>query len=78
MDPQQCSKLQDVYTVGLNAGANTIMLLSDDYLPHTGKSRYHYSLYTLEDKDHFVNLQNAQAHLINKLKQLNLDWKWFH
>jgi hypothetical protein len=67
--PQSFKMLQDVYTVGLDAGANTMMLLSDDYLPHTGKSRYHYSLYTLEDKNRFVNLQNAQAHLINKLKQ---------
>ena len=61
--------LQDVYKVGLEAGADTVMLLSDDFVPYTGKNRYNYALYTLEDKKRFVNLQNAQAHLINKLKQ---------
>jgi hypothetical protein len=61
--------LQDVYRVGLEAGADTMMLLSDDFVPYTGRNRYNYSLYTAEDKKRFVNLQNAQAHLINKLKQ---------
>jgi hypothetical protein len=67
--PQSFKMLKDIYKVGLEAGADTIMLLSDDFVPHTGKNRYHHSLYTLEDKNQFVNLQNAQAHLINKLKQ---------
>jgi len=67
--PKSFKMLQDVYKIGLEAGADTIMLLSDDYLPHTGKNPFHYSLYTLDDKNQFVNLQNAQAHLINKLKQ---------
>ena len=67
--PESFKMLQDVYKVGLEAGADTIMLLSDDFVPYTGKNRHHYSLYTLEDKNHFVNLQNAQAHLIKKLKQ---------
>jgi len=38
------------------------------FLPHTGKNRQNYSLYTVEDKKRFVNLQNAQAHIINALK----------
>ena len=67
--PESFKMLQDVYKIGLEAGADTIMLLSDDYLPHTGKNPFHYSLYTLEDMNQFLNLQNAQAHLINKLKQ---------
>ena len=45
------------------------MLLSDDSVPHTGRNRQNYSLYTAEDKARFVTLQNAQAHIINKLKQ---------
>jgi len=61
--------LQDAYRVGLEAGADTMMLLSDDFVPYTGRNRYNYSLYTAEDKKRFVNLQNAQAHLINKLNQ---------
>ena len=67
--PQSFKMLQDVYKVGLKAGADTMMLLSDDFVPHTGENRQNYALYTLEDKNQFVNLQNAQAHLINKLKQ---------
>ena len=73
--PKSFKMLQDVYRVGLEAGADTIMLLSDDYLPYTGKNPFHYSLYTLEDKNQFVNLQNAQAYLINQLKQwLDTDY----
>ena len=68
-NPQSFEMLQDVYKVGLEAGADTMMLLSDDFVPYTGNNRHNYALYTAEDKKHFVNLQNAQAHLINKLKQ---------
>ena len=67
--PGSFKMLQDVYRIGLEAGADTMMLLSDDFVPHTGNKRQNYALYTLEDKHQFVNLQNAQAHLINKLKQ---------
>jgi beta-N-acetylglucosaminidase len=67
--PQSFRMLQDVFKMGLDAGADTMMLLSDDYVPYSGKNRYNYSLYTSEDKKKFVNLQNAQAHLINKLQQ---------
>ena len=60
--------LKDVYQIGLEAGAETIMLLSDDFVPHVGNNRQNYSLYTPDDKKRFVNLQNAQAHTINDLK----------
>jgi len=67
--PQSFKMLQDVFKVGLDAGADTMMLLSDDFVPYIGKNRYNYSLYTSEDRKKFVNLQNAQAHLINNLQQ---------
>ena len=67
--PQSFEMLKNVYKIGLEAGADTMMLLSDDFVPHTGRNRQDYALYTLEDKHQFVNLQNAQAHLINNLKQ---------
>jgi hypothetical protein len=60
--------LQDVFRLGLDAGAATIMLLADDFVPHEGRNRASYSLYTLEDRKRFVNLQNAQAFVINRLK----------
>ena len=67
--PQGLAILKKIYRPALNAGAETIMLLADDHVPHTGRNRQNYSLYTAEDKARFVTLQNAQAHVINYLKQ---------
>jgi hypothetical protein len=67
--PQSLTQLREFLKIGLDAGADTVMLLADDFVPHTGKNRQNYSLYTIEDKKRFVNLQNAQAHVINRLKQ---------
>ena len=60
--------LQHVFKLGLEAGAGTIMLLADDYVPHEGRNRMNFSLYVPEDRKRFVNLQTAQAHVINRLK----------
>ena len=60
--------LQHVFKLGLEAGAGTIMLLADDFVPHEGRNRMNFSLYAPEDRQRFVNLQNAQAHVINRLK----------
>jgi hypothetical protein len=60
--------LQQVFKLGLDAGAGAIMLLADDFVPHEGRNRKNFSLYTPEDRKHFVNLQNAQSFLINQLK----------
>ncbi len=60
--------LRRVFKLGLEAGAGTIMLLADDFVPHEGRNRMNFSLYTPEDREHFVNLQNAQAYVINRLK----------
>jgi len=67
--PQSLAMLKNVYKFALDAGADTIMLLADDSVPHTGTNPQNYSLYTAEDKNRFVNLQNAQAYVINQLKQ---------
>jgi hypothetical protein len=67
--PQSLAMLKKLYEPALNAGAETIMLLADDSVPHTGRNRQNYSLFTVEDKARFVSLQNAQAHVINELKQ---------
>ncbi len=68
-DPQSVAMLQNVFEIGLAAGAGTIMLHADDHVPHKGKNPKIYSLYTKEDENRFINLQNAQAHVINRLKQ---------
>ena len=60
--------LQRVFRLGLDAGAGTIMLLSDDFVPHEGRNRKNFSLYTPEDRKRFVNLQNAQSYVINRLR----------
>jgi hypothetical protein len=60
--------LQAIFGLGLNAGADTIMLLADDFVPHEGRNRKNFSLYTPEDRRRFVNLQTAQAYVINRLK----------
>jgi len=67
--PQSLAMIKKLYRLALNAGAETIMLRADDFIPHTGRNRQNYSLYTIEDKERFVTLQNAQAHVLNELKQ---------
>jgi hypothetical protein len=67
--PESFNLLKDFLKIGLEAGADTVMLLADDYVPHSDKNRQNYSLFTAEDKRRFVNLQNAQAYVINNLKQ---------
>jgi hypothetical protein len=67
--PESLSRLKGVFKVGLDAGADTVMLLSDDFVPHEGHNRKNYTLYTPEDKAQFISLQTAQAHVINSLKQ---------
>ncbi len=67
-DAESQATLQAVFKLGLDAGAGTVMLLADDYVPHEGRNRKNFSLYTPEDRARFVNLQNAQAHVIKRLK----------
>ena len=67
--PESLTTLKAIYRIGLEAGADTLMLLADDFLPHTGANPRNYTLYTEEDRKRFVNLQNAHAHIINSLKE---------
>ncbi|MFZ0612805.1 MAG: beta-N-acetylglucosaminidase domain-containing protein [Desulfobacterales bacterium] len=67
--PESIDLLKGFYKIGLDAGAETIMLQADDSVPHAGANRKNYALYTAEDRNRFFNLQTAQAHVINTLKQ---------
>ncbi len=67
-DEGSWERLQSAFRVGLDAGARTVMLLADDFVPHEGRNRYHFSLYTPEERRRFVNLQSAQAAVINRLR----------
>jgi len=74
-DPYSLNVLKNVFKPALDSGASCIMLMADDYVPHIGDSPKNYSLYTKEDKDRFVNLQSAQAYVINDLyKWLESDY----
>jgi len=66
-DPESLKKLKSVYQLGLLYGAKTLMLMADDFVPHEGDYRKLYALYTPEDKKRFVNLQNAQAYMVNEI-----------
>ncbi len=68
-DPKSMEMLKKHCRPALNAGASTLMLLADDYVPHAGRNRQNYALFTEKDKKRFVSLQNAQAYVINQLKQ---------
>jgi hypothetical protein len=73
--PQSLLLLKNFLKIGLEAGADTVMLLADDFVPHTGKNRQNYSLYAAADERRFINLQNAQAFIIKGLKQwLDTDY----
>ncbi len=67
-DQKSLVMLKNVIEIGLAAGAGTVMLHADDHVPHKGTNRKIYSLYSEEDERRFTNLQNAQAHVINRLK----------
>lgn len=68
-DPESMKKLKDAFRRGLDAGATTLLLMADDFLPHEKGSRKLYTLYTEEDKKAFGNLQHAHAFVINSLYQ---------
>ncbi len=68
-DPESMEILKEAFRRGLDAGATTIMLMADDFVPHDNGSRKLYTLYTEEDKNRFENLQHAHAYMINTLYQ---------
>jgi hypothetical protein len=68
-NPQSLDMLKEAFRIGLEAGADTVMLRADDYVPHVGENRNNFSLYTEQDRARFVNLQNGHAYIINNLKR---------
>lgn len=61
------TNLKNVYKISLDAGAKTIMLMADDFIPHAGDNRKNYILYSDEDMLRFGDLQKAHSFLINEL-----------
>jgi hypothetical protein len=66
-NPVHIQQLKNLFKIGLDAGAKTIMLATDDFVPHQGHNPKRYSLYAESDKKRFINLQNAHAHVISTL-----------
>jgi hypothetical protein len=66
--PDGFDKILNVISPALDAGAKTVMLCADDYVPHLGKPRGEYTLFNPVDEAQFTNLANAQNELLNKLK----------
>ncbi len=71
--PEDMEKLKDRIRYYFDCGATCLMLLADDFVPHEEDYRKIYSLWTQEDKDKFVNLQNAHAYMINEVYTMLKD-----
>ncbi len=66
-DEKAMNALKANIKVGMEAGAKTLMLMADDFVPHETDYRKIYSLWNDKDKQKFTNLQNAQAFMINSI-----------
>lgn len=62
-------KVTDLLRIPLDAGAKTVELCSDDFVPHTNIIRGEYSLFTDADRRQFTNLAAAQAFLVNRTRK---------
>jgi hypothetical protein len=62
-------KIKGVLKPVLDAGVKTVMLCSDDFVPHSGIIRGEYTLFTKSDEEQFTNLAAAQSYLANRTKK---------
>ena len=68
--PEDIEKLKERIRFLCECGAECLMLLSDDFVPHEEDHRMLYSLWNQEDRDEFTNLQNAHAYMINEIHSM--------
>jgi hypothetical protein len=61
------SKLRTRFIVGLEAGATTLVLCTNDHLPYKGGHSLNFSLYAERDRKKYINLQQAHIELIQLL-----------
>ncbi len=66
---EDLQKILDIIEIALDNGAETIMLCADDFVPHKGKSRGLYTLFTDKDKKTFYNIAHAQNYMIDFIKK---------
>ncbi len=63
------SKLRTRFIVGLEAGATTLVLCTNDHLPYKGGHSLNFSLYAERDRKKYINLQQAHIELIRLLTE---------
>jgi hypothetical protein len=61
------SKLYRWFQAGLEAGASTLVLCTNDHLPYEGGHPLNYALYAERDRKTYINLQQAHFELIRSL-----------
>lgn len=61
------SKLRAWIRAGLEAGASTLVLCTNDYLPYEEGHPLNFCLYAERDRDVYINLQQAHLELIRSL-----------
>ncbi len=61
------SKLRTRFIAGLEAGATTLVLCTNDHLPYKGGHSLNFSLYAERDRKKYINLQQAHIELIQLL-----------
>ncbi|MEO6838776.1 MAG: beta-N-acetylglucosaminidase domain-containing protein, partial [Ginsengibacter sp.] len=62
-------KIKNVLKPVLDAGVKTVMLCSDDFVPHSGIIRGEYTLFTKSDEEEFTNLAAAQSFLVDRTRK---------
>lgn len=63
------SKLRTRFRMGLDAGASTLVLCTNDYLPYKGGHSLNFSLYAKRDLKKYINLQQAHIELIQLMTE---------
>ncbi len=67
-NPKDIDKMYAVIETALKNGSRTLMVCADDFVPHAGKARGEYTLFTDADKKAYYNMAHAQNDMMNKLK----------
>jgi hypothetical protein len=62
-------KIKGVLEPALDAGVKTVMLCSDDFVPHSSIIRGEYTLFTKSDEEKFTNLAAAQSFLVDRTRK---------
>jgi len=63
------SKLRMQFSVGLEAGASTLVLCTNDHLPYKGGHFLNFNLYAERDQKKYINLQQAHIELIRLMTE---------